>query len=472
MRNNVLYSEFFKSLKEDLIIKIQAISKTKGYFSDFFILRLIALLWPIGYIFWITCLILFIPWSQKISKFKEEALLNTKEIVLISTVLLFLILSGSKIFLKRIFLPELKTALMMRNFIGSLLVILAISYITYIKIKEKDLDYIRKSKYYRESEIISEVENEITRYDMNAVVYPYLNFKTLKRLVDPYRLEIFPLSMPSNSYILYCYDGEEWIYYKSDKFGFRNTDNSIWENNRKHKILIAGDSLSHVNCSSESVADIVREKLRSIEIEVKNFDVIDLTGRSENIIVTFMKIKEFLLENTSFVFLLLTRKSFNDILQYWDKEIVQKYIKDLGKKQYRNEKSKLDSIVIDRLSEIREKNIFDSVFNIYELVYSPWALSELIEKIKRKNESTKLSETEIEISKFILKAIDSFVENSGSKTFFMFIEKENELEEIRIKIDSEHAYSIDTKKLQSSSQTYNYIAEKIKEIIKNQSAID
>lgn len=69
------------------------------------------------------------------------------------------------------------------------------------------------------------------------------NYRPLKKLSE--RLGVAPIAPQPNSKLYFCNEGYGLIKYKSDRFGFRNTD-KLWDD--KIDVVVIGDSFTHGAC--------------------------------------------------------------------------------------------------------------------------------------------------------------------------------------------------------------------------------
>lgn len=74
----------------------------------------------------------------------------------------------------------------------------------------------------------------------------------------------FPLGGSPNTNIYYCIEDEGHIFYKTDKFGFRN-DNEIWKD-KNHDILILGDSFVEGACVQKSIPQLINNNLKIVNL--------------------------------------------------------------------------------------------------------------------------------------------------------------------------------------------------------------
>jgi len=105
---------------------------------------------------------------------------------------------------------------------------------------------------------------------------------------------VFPLSGIAKEHTILCNEWGEYIYFDSDKYGFRNPKN-IWDTGPIHVALI-GDSFAHGNCVPEkqTIAGVIR----------KDFPRTLNLGRSGNgSLLEYASLKEFLpSQSPQFVF--------------------------------------------------------------------------------------------------------------------------------------------------------------------------
>ena len=132
----------------------------------------------------------------------------------------------------------------------------------------------------------------------NSIINIYKNSKDKKNIYPIYKFEIeyllknddtFPLSGISNTKTLLCNEGGNTIFYKSDKFGFRNP-NDIW-GKKNIEYLFIGDSFIHGTCVDDKshIAGIFEKKF--------NKDVLNLGLGGSGPLKEFAIFKEYGLDS-------------------------------------------------------------------------------------------------------------------------------------------------------------------------------
>ncbi|MEM4326441.1 MAG: hypothetical protein QXU40_04000 [Candidatus Pacearchaeota archaeon] len=283
--------------------------------------------------------------------------------------------------------------------------ILFISYKVYNEIMIEKFKYIKETNYSSELELINK-----KIHTSGEIVFPYIGFKKLREIVSKINgMNIFPVSQPSYSYIMYCHDGEKWVYYKTDRFGLRNND-KVWD---ESGIFLINQDIS--KCSNMSFAEELQSKI--------GISVIDLTSRGENIIISLMKIVEFVpKDRLRLALIILSKESFLNTKEFWDKNILERYIKEEGQ-NIKDLKTQIDDAIKQYLiDKINRKDILSPIFKVYENLYSPWVLAEFLKTAFPKKQN--ISKIDIEIGKFILGRIIKFL--GKEKSIFLFIGEERD----------------------------------------------
>lgn len=417
-------------------------NKFRSGVNQFILPKVIVLLSRLGFIFWITAF-LFLPiWTEFIFYFKDEGKLQIHEILLFLALSAFLLLVSSKHMLEKLFFQEDKVITSVRKTIGSVLVIFAVIYKITMKIEEKKVTDIKKSRYMSEIEGVKELEKKLMLQGIAETVYPYLNLEKLISIAKENKLAFIPLSMPSRSYVVLCYKEGRWIDYKTDRFGFRNQDDLVWEyeqekravdNAQSQTYLIAGDDLSHKTCPEKSIAQLLQEAHKSKSTlhpnetrspgSGKDLRVIDITSRGENVLMTLMKLYEFFPSKVSTVIVILSWKSFYSLSKFWNKKAVELYIKtDTGQRMKQN-KNHIDSVIENELKKrvVRmSSQINYGLIRAYEKIYTPWMFIEFI-RSKRTPDKTDISDIDVELGTFVLKKIIDLINRKNTYGLFVFV---------------------------------------------------
>ena len=97
-----------------------------------------------------------------------------------------------------------------------------------------------------------------------------------------------------------CIEGEGYVYYNSDRFGFRNSD-SLWET-KFHDLIITGDSFSDSSCVQKTITDYLNDNgIQSVTIG---------TG-GNGPITSYASVKEYLKHfNTKYIYNIITANDF------------------------------------------------------------------------------------------------------------------------------------------------------------------
>ncbi len=103
---------------------------------------------------------------------------------------------------------------------------------------------IKKSNINFDNRTLYEVYNDRLKENKNLVA----KIKPSYHFFKEYSLR--PMSGISHSETLYCNENGYYVFYESDRYGFRNLD-SNWEN--KNEIMILGDSFAHGSCINDEI---------------------------------------------------------------------------------------------------------------------------------------------------------------------------------------------------------------------------
>lgn len=169
----------------------------------------------------------------------------------------------------------------------------------------------------------------------------------------------FPLGSAPNLFTFYCAEDENFISYKTDRFGFRNNDN-LWNIN-KHDLIITGDSFSESACVKTPMQDYFNTSLKIVSL-----------GKGGNGPLTSLAVMREYLESykTKIIYHLISDNDFSrpekhgleiDLNREWDETQLQNYLndKDYTIKYFSSlDLSKLKYFAIDYTKQIVEESAF------------------------------------------------------------------------------------------------------------------
>ncbi len=232
--------------------------------------------------------------------------------------------------------------------------------------KKTGRKYDKRTKY--------EVYNELKKIDdtIQVTIPPTSNLKK--------NFPLFPLSGISNSKTIFCNENGYYVFYESDRFGFRNPDKE-WDRDTIEYLLI-GDSYTHGACVNEP------DDIASVLRKLSNESVLNLGYSSNGPLIEYAILREYLPQNVKkIVWIYFESNDLNDLSREIQSETLKKYLNNLNFTQ----NLKLKQKIID---EILSKNV-------------------KISKEKKKNKSIRQ-----DLIKFVKleKTIDLFVQPNQPKS--------------------------------------------------------
>ena len=195
--------------------------------------------------------------------------------------------------------------------------------------KKTGRKYDKRTKY--------EVYNELKKIDdtIQVTIPPTSNLKK--------NFPLFPLSGISNSKTIFCNENGYYVFYESDRFGFRNPDKE-WDRDTIEYLLI-GDSYTHGACVNEP------DDIASVLRKLSNESVLNLGYSSNGPLIEYAILREYLPQNVKkIVWIYFESNDLNDLSREIQSETLKKYLNNLNFTQ----NLKLKQKIID---EILSKNV-------------------------------------------------------------------------------------------------------------------
>ncbi len=317
-------------------------NKTKRHSNpDYITLYFASAIGIVGVTFWIAFAIYMILWVRGLDKIsKENILSHAKYIVAFTTLLIlmaFTFLSPAKILAKLLGVKK-EIAKNVKAISGILISLLAIIYhlLSPKSVAEK---IIEKGIYFETRTAIdiyiSRKLNMIyTTGEKNVIIFkPAIELGELKLVPTQEEIQrgdipdintVMAISQPSRYEVILCHAGFTWVYYRSDRFGFRNPD-EVWdqETSPENTAIIFGGDFAHGVCADDgkTIADILREKTGKT--------IINLAEKGDSPIVALAKLVEFgKIKKAENIILMFSGKDLMKIKDDWKHRILRQYIND------------------------------------------------------------------------------------------------------------------------------------------------
>ena len=259
--------------------------------------------------------------------------------------------------------------------------------------------------------------------------------------------DLYPLAGFPNEYTLFCNEHGQYVFYDSDRYGFRNNDN-LWD--KKIDAVLLGDSFAHGAC----VENAISENLNA----VKNFNIINLGYQGNGPLKMYGALKEYGvdLEPKYIVWMYDSFNDIDDLVYELENEILNKYLD----KDYKQNLKKISNKVNNFLGIVlREKlnHDFDLKFSHTIKLYKTRRL--IISLFKQDNGYN--FDNEIEKFKIIFDNTIELSNEIDSEIIFVFF---SELDYLRLK-----DYINADKKILEYIDSKNIKKINIYEIMKNNS---
>ena len=201
--------------------------------------------------------------------------------------------------------------------------------------KKTGKKYDKRTKY----EVYSELKKINNR--IQVTIPPTSNLKK--------NLSLFPLSGISNSKTIFCNENGYYVFYESDRFGFRNPDKE-WDSDTIEYLLI-GDSYTHGACVNKpnDIASVLRK--------LSNKSVLNLGYSSNGPLIEYAILREYLPQNVKkIIWIYFESNDLNDLSREIQNETLNKYFNNLNFTQNLKLKQKIiDEILSKNLKISKEK---------------------------------------------------------------------------------------------------------------------
>ncbi len=207
--------------------------------------------------------------------------------------------------------------------------------------KKTGRKYDKRTKY--------EVYNELKKIDdtIQVTIPPTSNLKK--------NFPLFPLSGISNSKTIFCNENGYYVFYESDRFGFRNPDKE-WDRDTIEYLLI-GDSYTHGACVNEP------DDIASVLRKMSNESVLNLGYSSNGPLIEYAILREYLPQNVKkIVWIYFESNDLNDLSREIQSETLKKYLNNLNFTQNLKLKQKtIDEILSKNVKISKEKKKNESI---------------------------------------------------------------------------------------------------------------
>lgn len=294
--------------------------------------------------------------------------------------------------------------------------IIGISFLLTIYIYEFYTHYIKKDFDLRTKlEIYKDMKSENSEI---SLFYPYQTFidNNLSQKIYEENEFLFPMSGVSNINTINCNENGKYAIYKSDKFGFNNTDNKIWDK-KNIELLLLGDSFIHGACVDQD------KTIAYLMNKATNNSTLNLGMSGSSIVSQYAILREYSKNFQNINKIIIFIFEGND---FW--EIIKENNSILSK--YANETISQNLIVKQDLIDLFYKKKTEIELNkVNEKFYRFIFLKNLrkIIKISEPNikkpyeKNLKIDQETINIFKAYLKLINEFKNTKNSKITFVYL---------------------------------------------------
>lgn len=233
----------------------------------------------------------------------------------------------------------------------------------------------------------------------------------------PSLLELYPLSGISNKNTIWCNENGYEVFYKSDRYGFINSDED-WDKN-EIDYLIVGDSFGRSSCVKKE--ESISENLKKLGINT----VINLSNSGTGPLTQYATLKEYLStikKVNNIIWIYFEGNDFYNLSMELKNKNLLKYLNDdtfnqsLSNKQKMIDKN-LNLFMKQKIDEYNNKFQFDFLNTFKNYIKLQNVRKFTIEKIKLKKKNT-LIPKEFEL---ILKLVKNLSVNKGAKLYFVYL---------------------------------------------------
>jgi hypothetical protein len=158
---------------------------------------------------------------------------------------------------------------------------------------------IKKKNYSNQIEQFKKIQNKFPNFNKESSLDFYLrknNNEFFPLIISAYfnnknQYNFYPLSTPNNKKIIFCNENRkgDYIFYKSDRYGFNNPDFIYDKIDNKKKIIVVGDSSAHGFCENINYAELLRKYLHMNT----EYEVINMGMGGAGPIESYARIKEY-----------------------------------------------------------------------------------------------------------------------------------------------------------------------------------
>lgn len=228
-------------------------------------------------------------------------------------------------------------------------------------------------------------------------------------IVNIENTKVYTMSGISNVNNIHCNEMGYFSRYKSDKYGFNNPDNSVWDKSKSIEYMIIGDSFAHGNCVNEK--DTIAGNLRVFS----NKDIINIGYGGSGPLIEYARLKEYFPKEKKVKKILWLFCGENDLMDLKieiKQEILKNYLFDKNFSQ--NLVSKTNKI--DKELKIFHSQILDrwtkesTLINFLKLQRLRWYILYYLPK-----------NYDYETFKKIMTNANEFAKEQNSELFFVYI---------------------------------------------------
>jgi hypothetical protein len=235
--------------------------------------------------------------------------------------------------------------------------------------------FLKKKNYEDGIEAFYKIRNKFPNFNKESPVEFYLrenNKEFFPLITSSYfnnknQYEFFPLSTINNKKIIFCNENKagDYVFYKSDRYGFNNPDIIYETINNKKKIIVVGDSSAHGFCEDINYAELLRKYLQ----KDSKYEVINLGMGGAGPLETYARIKEYAeYFETKKIIWFISYNDLDDLSRESENRVLKKYLDNSSFSQelIKNQK-KINEIYEDALKNFindKKKNLFKDLDKI------------------------------------------------------------------------------------------------------------
>jgi len=247
------------------------------------------------------------------------------------------------------------------------------------------------------------VFNEVSKYRSVVPTVPLD-----KDVVKNKNFHLYPLGGFPNEYTLFCNETGKYVFYDSDRYGFRNKDN-LWD--KKIDAVLIGDSFAHGACVENSTS----ENLNALE----NFNLINLGYQGNGPLKMYGNLMEYGIDLKP-KYILWMHNSFaaiKDLNYELESNILKRYLNKDFKQNLKNNQNELNNFLRIVVKE-KLNHDFDLKFSHALKLYNT---RRMIINLFNNKKNINTYEKEIENFKIIFNNTIEKSNEIGSEIIFIFI---------------------------------------------------